>query len=262
MKSIIDETLPFASGGRKAQAEQDQLEPFEAWKAHPDNKTRGALLKSVTPVIDRAVYTYAGPKPSPAVKSRARLMAMQAFDSYDPQKGTMKNHLMGQLRGIQRYAGQQNQIISVPERVTLDKLNLQQAEEQLRDNLGRDPSDMEIANHTGLSLKRISYIRGASHGVPTGSFVDESGEVYSPSSAVPGSADREDALRQLVYYDLGDVDQVVMDYTLGSNGSPKLSTQEIAKRLGITAGAVSQRKARIQGLLDEVWQMNLLGDEQ
>lgn len=264
MKSIIDDTMPFASEHkRKANGDVEEMhrDAYNAWKTSPTNATRGGLLKSVAPVIDRAVFTYAGAKPSPTVKSQARLMAIKAFDTYDPAKGSMKNHLMGTLRGLQRYAGQQSQIISIPERVALDKRHLMDAEEYLRDQFGRDPSDMELADHTGLALKRIGYIRGAASGVASGSMLDEEGEVYSPPSSIPGSTSREDSLRQMIYYDLDDTDRTIMDYTLGANGVQPLTTGEIARRLGITAGAVSQRKNKIQSMVDEAWQLDILGGE-
>jgi hypothetical protein len=90
---------------------------------------------------------------------------------------------------------------------------------------------------------------------------DAEGDVFSPGSRVPGSADREDAMREMIYYDLGDTDRVVMDYSLGLHGAPAVSTTDIAKRLGLTAGAVSQRKAKIQAMIDEARQMDILGSE-
>jgi hypothetical protein len=52
-----------------------------------------------------------------------------------------------------------------------------------------------------------------------------------------------------------------MDYSLGLHGAPAVSTTDIAKRLGLTAGAVSQRKAKIQAMIDEARQMDILGSE-
>lgn len=264
IKSILEEDgpLPFANEGQnQARLETDYRDAFEGWKKSPTPTTRGQLLKTVQPVVDRAVYTYAGKQASPSVKGQARLLALQAFDSYDPRKGNMRNHLMGQLRGLQRYAGQQNQIISIPERIVLDRRHLVEAEDQLRDNLGRDPSDLEIADHTGLSLKRINHIRGASPGIAASSLVDpETGEPLSPASTIPGHNQNDDALRQFIYYDLDNIDRVVMDYTLGLHGSPQLPNTEIAKRLGLTAGAISQRKAKIQAMMDEAMQMELFGE--
>jgi DNA-binding NarL/FixJ family response regulator len=41
-----------------------------------------------------------------------------------------------------------------------------------------------------------------------------------------------------------------MEHTLGMNNKKVLSNQEIARKLGLSPGAISQRKARIQQLLD------------
>ena len=46
--------------------------------------------------------------------------------------------------------------------------------------------------------------------------------------------------------------QFVMDHSLGTNGKPILSTAELARRRGVSAAAISQQKAKIQSLLDEV----------
>lgn len=257
--SILDDTLPFASESKQNRLEPDFDEAYQGWQQEDNPQTRGALLRRAQPVIDKAVYTYAGKNASPAVRSQARMMALDAFKSYDPNKGSMKNHLLANLRRLQRTAAQGQQIISIPERVALDRRHLREAEEALRDNLGRDPSDAEIADHTGLSLKRIGHIRRAAAPVNTGSILDEQGEVFSPASRTPGDDRNDDAWTQMVYYDLDSTNQAIMDYTLGLHGAPQLENREIANRLGITPGAVSQRKAKIQAMLDERFMVDPFG---
>ena len=262
-KPLIDQTLPFAAGGAAGHGKLEaDFEPvFSAWKASDTPQTRSALLKQVQPVLHTAVFSYAGSNPSPAIRSQAKLMALKAFHSYDPAKGNMKTHLLSQLRRLQRTSAQSNQIISMPERVSLDRAHLMEAESNLRDRLGRDPSDMEVADHTGLSLKRIGYIRQALTGINDGSILDEEGEVYAPPSSIPGAKDKDDAWAEMIYHDLHDIDRTIMDYTLGSRGVTPLSTAEIANRLGISPGAVSQRKAKIQSLLDERYQLDPFGGD-
>jgi hypothetical protein len=54
-----------------------------------------------------------------------------------------------------------------------------------------------------------------------------------------------------VYDDLGPTDKLIMDLTLGRNGRRKVSTAEIAQKLRMTPGAISQRAAKIQAMLDK-----------
>jgi DNA-directed RNA polymerase specialized sigma subunit len=251
-KSIIDETMPFGGGSSSAggKLETDYDDAFTSWKKQPSPKTRGMLLRAVDPVISTALHSYA-PKGGPNSRSQARLMAMKAFESYEPTQGSLKTHLLSQLRGLQRVQGRSQQIISIPERVVLDRQHLTEEEKVLRDRLGRDPSDGEIAGATGLSLKRINYIRQAQPGVATGSIMDDTGTPFSPQSNMPGVDMPGMVWEEMIYNDLGPTNQAIMDFGLGLHGSPVLDNREIAQRLGITPSAVTQRKTKIQAMLDE-----------
>lgn len=236
---------------------ENKLEPeyadaFNAWKADPTPTTRTGVLTAVTPVLDTALRSYG--TSSPTLRSRAKQMTLTALDSYDPTKGRLQTHLLSQLQGLRRHAAKEQNIISVPEQVGLDQAWLRTAETELSDELGRDPSDNEIADRVGLSLKRIKYIRQYRGSVAESSAINESpdGEDFSePASQGLGRDDAGEAWLDFVYTDLGPTDRVIMDYTLGRNGSPKLPLQEVARRLGITPSAASQRAAKIQRMIDE-----------
>lgn len=245
--------------------EADKLEPdyadaFQAWKASPTPATNSKLLTAVHPVIQTALQSYGGSSAaSPTLRSKARQMALHAFQSYDPSRGRLRTHLLSQLQSLRRAAAKEQNIIGLPEQVGLDYQHLTQAENELRDQLGRDPSDAETADHTGLSFKRLAYIRQARMPVAEGTseVPDAEGNMSSPASALPG-ADDSLAWQEFVYHDLGTTDKVIMDYVLGRHGSPRLPPGEIAKRLGITVGAVSQRTAKMQKLLDQRNEMSVL----
>ena len=61
---------------------------------------------------------------------------------------------------------------------------------------------------------------------------------------------------ELVYSDLDETDQLILAHTLGLRGREVLQNQQLAKKLGISPGAVSQRKQRIQRLLDREQQLS------
>jgi len=255
LKSVLDPDpdMPFSGESlRKGRLEPDFTPEYDAWKLRPGQDTNAALLKKVSPVIDTAMTTYGlGQSASPTLRSKAKLMALKAMTSYDPSKGNLRTHLLSNLRGLQRASAQEQQIISLPERVAIQQKQLIEMEDNLRDQLGRDPSDGEIADATGLSHKRLAYIRRAHSGIAEGSITSETaeGDVFTPASRSLGP--QNDAWMDFVYYDLGPTDQLIMDYTMGRNGTPQLPTSEIARRLGVTPSAVSQRAARIQAMLDE-----------
>jgi RNA polymerase primary sigma factor len=252
IKSILDSDMPFASEARNKAVGADLPAEYHAWKKNPTPTNNTAFLKHLSPVIDSALTSYGmGNAASPVLRSRARVMALQAMRSYDPKKGNIRTHVLSHLRGLQRISGQQQQIISLPERVAIQRNQLIQAEDELRDRLGRDPSDLEIADATSLSPKRLAYLRLAIPPTAEGTLTQEDDEGNMQMPELGGGGQPHDAWADFVYYDLSPTDQLIMDYSLGRNGSPKLPLHDIARRLGITGGAVSQRAARIQTLLDE-----------
>lgn len=231
---------------------------FTTWRGAPTPANGGLLLKQLDPVIKTALTSYGGGAAgSPTLRGRAKRLALDAAKTYDPNRGSLQTHVMSHLRRLHRVGGREQQIISVPERLMLASQQLGAAETELTDRHGRLPSTRELADHTGLSLKRIAQIRSMKAPVAEGSYLqryatDENFEM--PASVVPGQAGQE--WEELVYQDLDPIDQTIMEHGLGLHGVQRLGGSEIAKKLGISPSAVSQRTARIQQLLDErynVW---------
>lgn len=255
MPSILDEVgRPFSAPKPPTGVSADFDDAFKQWKAKPAPDTNTKLLSTVQPVIDTALSSYSGAQVSPTMRSRAKLMALRALETYDPQRGNVRTHLLSQLQGLRRATAKEQNIIAVPEQVGLDYQRLLESENDLRDRLGRDPTDIELADHTMLSPRRIKKIRAFHQPVAEGSTLrettDESGD-GATASMIPGSNRAAEAWMNFVYDDLGPTDKLIMDMTLGRNGRRRTSTQEIARRLNVTPGAVSQRAAKIQAMLDK-----------
>jgi DNA-directed RNA polymerase specialized sigma subunit len=224
---------------------------WQSWKKEDTPQTRTALLESVRPVLDDAVRAYgAGSQGSPTLRTRAKLMALQAMQTYDPAKSPLRTHLMSHLRGLQRVGAREAAAISVPEQVALDWRRLHHAERNLEDNLGRAPSDQELADHTGFSLKRIKHVRKNRGSIPTGVLAAQPSDAPMPPIRPVGQTD-DDAWINIVYHDLSPRDQVILQHTLGWNGNSVLNTAELAAKLGVTPGLISQRRRTIQDLLDQ-----------
>jgi DNA-directed RNA polymerase specialized sigma subunit len=225
---------------------------YDAWKAKrtPENNT--ALLRTVQPILDTAVSSYAS-NSSPTMRSRAKLLALEAMDSYDPKSGNIKNHLLSRLQRLRRLSGKEQNIIAIPEQVGLDFQKIDFAENELRDQLSRDPTDEELADFTGLSVKRLRNVRNFNKPVSTGATTratDEASYSGEISSNIPNKNTDVDAWLDFVYEDLNSVDKLIMDMSLGRNGRRRAPVQDIAKRLNISPGAVSQRAAKIQTMID------------
>lgn len=224
--------------------------PFHAWKADPSPRNAQSLLTAVDPVLRSALRTYGGAEPSPVLRSHAKLLALDAAGRYDPSRAKLRTHLMTNLQGLRRVHARQTQIIGIPERVGLDLHRLHLAEQELSDTLGRSPADSELAEHTGLSLKRLAHVRKSRPGYAEGQLASrfEEGEPAFSPAVVQGD---DDEWIRFVHHDLHPIDQVILEHTIPMHGKRRLSKQRIAAKLRLSPGAVSQRAAKIQALLDK-----------
>jgi DNA-directed RNA polymerase sigma subunit (sigma70/sigma32) len=235
------------------------IKPIMDFKSNPHPASADAFLKAVTPIMETGLATYGGKNVNPMMRTRARRVLLSSVSAYDPAKASFKTHAMNQLRTLQRYGAQQQQIIKVPEAVALDQGHLRATENELRDQLGRDPSDMELADRTGISRKRIRYIRAYRPGFAEGQMStpggDDEEDVYEPAVQ---TGDPTHHLAEFLYHDLDPTDQVILEYTVGLNGAPRLPGNLLAQRLKLTPGAISQRKARIEQKLQALSETGIL----
>lgn len=244
---MTDPSLPFAKASRPDADASDLA--FTAWKAAPTPQTRAALLTAMAPTLDTAVNQYAGGPPSPTLRSRAKIMALQAMERFDPQRGKLHTHVLSQLQGLRRVAGGEAAGVVTPERVVLNRVALTRAEQELEDKFGRAPTTTELAGHTGLSPRRLAYIRRAHVPLNSGAVLDADGNVFNPASDLPGDNPAGTAWQEFIHRDLDPTNQLIMEHTMGMFGRRRLSTGQLAVRLGVTPGAISQRKAKIHTML-------------
>jgi len=226
-------------------------EAFKEWKRNPSADNTVALLEAAKPVIESAIQAYG--HGNPAVRTKAKVLALGAFKTYDPSKGTkLRTHLMTQLQPLIRHVRNYENIASIPERVSADLYLMNQAKKEFIDKHRRDPTDHELADHTGLSARRIAHVRGFARGDIAESGLKEMDE-GEMSIMYPGvaKADPAQIWLEYVHHDATPTDRQILEWKTGYNGQKILTTTEIAKRLGLTPGAVSQRAAKLAERLAE-----------
>jgi DNA-directed RNA polymerase specialized sigma subunit len=180
-------------------------------------------------------------------------MALNALRRYDPDKGTaLPTYLIGQLQGIKRVSRNQATGIKVPERDVRNAAIVSQKEAEFEDMHGYSPSVSQLADFSGLSEAKIDQIRSMSLPLHSTFFDNSGGEDESSFSPSIRNTAKEDMWKRIVYHDLDPINQKIMEWTMGIGGNPILQTQDIARRLRLSQGAISQRRKKIQDLLDKV----------
>lgn len=235
----------------------DPTESILAWQADssPDNANR--MLKEVDPIIQSAVRTHTGGM-SPTALGYARVETLRALKSYDPSKGAQpKTFLHSQLQGLQRWQASRSNGVRIPVRAGHQRMLIEQAEAELEDKMGRPASTAELATKLNLTIDAIDKVRRFQSPIPgsreTSMNDDDEASTVEDQMLQPTN---DKAWLEMVYGDLPEKDRVIMEHTLGMFGKPKLSNGALAKRMKLSMGAISQRKAKIQAYIDRAMQVN------
>ena len=228
--------------------------PFQQWQKTRSPGDLRRVVRAAEPVIQNAVTQYAGAKGSPIVKQRARLLAAKAIQDFDPQRGaSLKTHVHNQLRALQRMAPAVVDPFSPSEHFRRQQVEIQSTIAAVQDELGREPTDEEIADVTSLPVKRIRKVRSRMRARIPSSVYDASAEDDESPDIADEEVTDEGLWLDAVYHDLGEIDRMIMAHRTGYRDMEILSNTEIARRLNISPAAVSQRAARIQHRLDEFY---------
>ena len=206
-----------------------------------DKAAAADVLKELEPTIDKAVSAFAGG--DQAYKTQARLLALDAAKSYDPDKGaSLATYVYSNLQRLQRLSAQRGNLTRIPENAALERLQIQRAIREWSADNGIEPTTEELSTVTGLSRKRIDAVMNNKPVVADSMVVTPEGENLVPSD------DRQRALdlyNHAIYDELDATDKRIYEWCTGYGKGVKLPNTEIAKRLNISPAAVSQRLNKI-----------------
>lgn len=229
--------------------EPEYAAPYAAWKAKQSPETLNALVTAAMPAITKTTSRYS--QNDPLALSRARSIAIDALPRYDHRQGKLNAFLETSLRGLTRQTARAAAGVKVPDRVAAERIYLDNAEKELTHELGRSPSTAELIEHSKLPLSRITRIRQYRPAVPFSALSSDVGDSFGGAVRHPGQVTTNPMWTEAVYHDQSPMDQRIMEMSMGLFGNQVHSNERIAAKLGVTPGAISQRKAKIQSRLDE-----------
>ena len=223
---------------------------YNKWVADQSPDNMAELVSAFMPTVNSEIQQYAGSKQ--LLRARAKAYVVGAIRSYDPLgKTSLNTWVVTNLKQLSRY-GKRLRPIRASEDIIRNSAELNRVTNELEDQLGRKPTDEELQDQTGWSLKQIEKIRASSTAtISAGSLGDADAET-GPEDPSVSTMDPVPYARDAVYMSLGDRDKEIFNYRLGANGYPQLSGAEIAKKLGVTPAYISQRASNIGSMISEM----------
>lgn len=237
MTTPIDEYFDFVKESSKARSQKD-VELWKQWveKGKQPEEMR-PLLDQFRGTINSQVYKYrANPNiPQSALRAEFTNRAIEAFDNYDPSKGaSLHTHVNWQMMKGRRFVTTYSNMGRIPESRAYKVGEFLNAKNTLEDKLGREPTGTELADKLGWPLKQVSSMQlEVRREIPT--------SVLS-SDSIAERPSREAEVLRLIQYELDPQEQLILEYTYGLNGKPKLRPGDIATKMRLPASKVSRIK--------------------
>lgn len=184
-------------------------------------------------LIEAEAYKYAKFIPASFVQAEAYRLANEAAHKFDEHAGIkFSTYLTNQLQKLSRLSTQYGGTVRVPENKQFKINRLNQFEEGLKQELGREPTVSELSDASGMGMSSVNSLLQARK-----KEVNLSNLAFAP---VFFEGDDDDWVH-FVYHDLSEKDKLIFEHRTGFGNKPVLDNVAIAKKLGISPSTVSQR---------------------
>lgn len=244
----VDELLSEIDGLEKLSAndfrkkQQREMEMWQNWQQNGQKKKDlRPLLNSLKNFVNSRANVFANRLrdiPPAAVRAEFTNQAVQALQSYDPNRGAkLTTHIGHQLKKAQRFVTTYQNTGRIPENRIYKIREFQDAEQKLDETLGRSPTQLELSDKLKWSPRQVDVLqREIRKGLPTGKFE------HDPSTFVPS---RQKEVLRMLPYDLNSDERQVFEHIYGVGGKPVLGPGAIARKLNMSAPKVSRLKKSI-----------------
>ncbi len=212
----------------------DQL--YSAYSTDPSPDNLSKVVRALEPTINYNLGSM-GADRDPFVRAKAMSYAADAVKKFSPTGGAgLPTFLSSQLRQLTRTVRQSRSPVRIPERIQIEAMKLNHARKSFFDEHNREPDTLELADFTGVPVKRIEKIRKYQVAVPSEEAMGETEQ--------EGPDFQREAL-EYVYHDSDHVDRRVMELKMGYAGHPVMQPKDIGVALGLTPTQLSRRSARL-----------------
>lgn len=217
------------------------------------NKAREDLIQANLRLVVKIAHDFRGfGLPLPDLISEGNIGLMRAVEKFDPTKGAKFSSYAAWWikQGMRRAVANQSTTIRVPVQSASRLNKIKKAKVELTELMGRPPTELELAEHTGFSPRTVSCLLLSDLTTVSMHSPLREGEVGEIQDMIPDrnciTPDRAiqdiDAVFRLMDLldQLPERDRVVLELRFGLKGGRPLTLDEVSEKIGRTRERVRQ----------------------
>jgi RNA polymerase primary sigma factor len=218
-----------------------------------DKRAREHMIKANLRLVVKIAREYEGlGLPLLDLINEGNIGLMKGVERFDPRKGAkLSTYASWWIKqGVKRALANQSKTVRLPVHVVDKVAHIRRAEVKLRETLGRDPTDEELAHEVDLDARRVRRYRDAARApVSLDAPVEYEGTkrvdevVADPNAAAPFDRLSRETDAKLVREVLGTLDRResrILGLRFGLDDDQPRTLEEIGVRLGVTRERIRQ----------------------
>jgi hypothetical protein len=230
----------------RTERKQNEINLWEKWKkSNEDPQHLQPLLKLYDSNLEYKAKMWKAPSvPKSAFKLELQDHLIKAFRSYDPTRGAALNtHVEMRLHKAKRYNVKNQNLAYIPEGQVSHISKINQAHDSLSEELGRPPTTIEIADHLGMTPKRVETIQKAIRkDIPGSSFESDPLETQRRSSYEEQQIAVAAGILPHIFPNKPEM-HTLFNFTFGVNDHPRItSTNDLSKKMNKSPSQISRMK--------------------
>lgn len=227
----------------------DDKEQLMSWQQTRDPEEFTKLYLRYQPVVGSIVNKFKTTGlPIATLRAQANTQLIKAFDTYNPHKDTLPiTHIYNSLQKVQRTASESLISGHIPEARNMKRATFTIVQDNLTDQLGREPNSHEMADELGWNLKEVDRMQSEMKGEATASNAPF--DFYGNSTR---GESKDKVLVDYLYHELPNKQKKIFEYTFGYAGNPILNNKEIAKRMKTNEMDIHRQKKQMSKRIMEM----------
>jgi len=221
------------------------IEVWTQWNNTKSPTDLEKVIKQLNPLIQSEVNRRAGTLARPMLETQAKILAVKAIRSYNPNRGVkLSTHVTNQLQKLSRVNYAHQNAARIPEHSMLQFHTFNIAKEDFKTDNGRDPTTVELADSLKWSTRKIEQFQTQFGRAELLESKDSPADLFVPY--------QHDPRLGYTYHSMSPRQQKIFEHSTGYLGAERLSNSQIMKKLGITQGVLSYEKNKIKKMLREI----------